>query len=98
MGLVLLAAEDKVTKTGCDETPLKVATIWYEPLTNQVGVVLLGLVSTQLQTKGGTAVTNPVELTVMVFGGASRAAPVSSVPVGVTVKVAPLTGWLVPVL
>ena len=52
---------------------------------NQDGVLAVGVVSTQVHTKGATAVRRPVELSVTVLGEASSGAPVSSVLPGLTV-------------
>jgi hypothetical protein len=78
-------ADATPTKTGCDVLPWKVAVIWYDPRSIQVGEVAGGgVVSVQEQVKGITAVIKPVALTVAVFGGACRATPFTSAPMGTT--------------
>ena len=78
--------DDDVAPAGDEaEQAWKVAVIVYEPVRNQANFVGSGETSSQVQTKGVTAVRSPVGLNVMVFGGAASAVPLfTSVPMGVT--------------
>src|SRR5579864_8951588 len=80
------AADAIPMNSGCELTPLKVATTLYHPVSAKAGFVLVPML-VKVQIPGSTAVSMPVPSTVMLCGGVgSGVTPSSSVPSGVSVN------------